>query len=181
MAGDSHSFLVFISLHGEQEPLCLDLDILEGVRPKIWITRNPMSFLAFGVQSISPGMVDTDLLNVYESTVYAQLPKLSPADVTAAVLYALSTSEFVQVKTRIDDKCISTRSKQTLNGPCNAQRSFVTGMQWYRLTDSCLFCRSRKLFCRRCSSIDYPHSPRPVRVFTKRQHDNISIKMKLKI
>lgn len=65
------------------------------------------------VQSISPGMVDTDFLNVYDSTVYAQLPKLNPTDVTAAVLYALSTPEFVQVRTRIDYTCTLIRSKQT--------------------------------------------------------------------
>lgn len=62
------------------------------------------------VQSISPGMVDTDFLNVYDSTVYAQLPKLNPSDVTAAVLYALSTSEFVQVKPKLTtDTCIFIR------------------------------------------------------------------------
>lgn len=87
-----------------------------------------MSFLSIvaDVQSISPGMVDTDFLNVYDSTVYAQLPKLNPADVTAAVLYALSTSEFVQVRTRIDDPCIFIRPKQTANVPCSVshERSF---------------------------------------------------------
>lgn len=56
-------------------------------------------------------MVDTDFLNVYDSTVYAQLPKLNPDDVTAAVLYALSTSEFVQVNTGNDDRCILYPSK----------------------------------------------------------------------
>lgn len=43
-------------------------------------------------------MVDTDLLNAFDATIYAQLPKLKPEDVTAAVLYALSTSERAQVK-----------------------------------------------------------------------------------
>lgn len=40
-------------------------------------------------------MVDTDFLKVYKS--YDSLPKLNVEDVTAAVLYALSTSEYVQV------------------------------------------------------------------------------------
>lgn len=56
----------------------------------------------FGVfecsQSISPGMVDTDFLSVFRTTpAYAALPKLQPADVTAAVLFALGTPETVQV------------------------------------------------------------------------------------
>lgn len=54
-----------------------------------------------GAQSISPGMVETDFLNVYDSTVYKELPRLNPSDVTAAILYALSTPESVQV--RIDN------------------------------------------------------------------------------
>lgn len=42
-------------------------------------------------------MVDTEFLNVYDSKFYENLPKLKPSDVTAAVLYALSTSEHTQV------------------------------------------------------------------------------------
>lgn len=42
-------------------------------------------------------MVDTDFLSVYDSTCYAGLPRLKTDDVTAAVLYALSTSEHTQV------------------------------------------------------------------------------------
>lgn len=42
-------------------------------------------------------MVDTEFLTVYDSKFYDDLPKLKPNDVTAAVLYALSTSEHTQV------------------------------------------------------------------------------------
>lgn len=42
-------------------------------------------------------MVDTEFLTAFESTFYAGLPKLKPDDVTAAVLYALSTTEHTQV------------------------------------------------------------------------------------
>lgn len=48
-------------------------------------------------QSISPGMVDTDLLKIYDSTLIEHLPKLKAADVTTAVFYALSTADYVQV------------------------------------------------------------------------------------
>lgn len=45
-------------------------------------------------------MVDTDMLAAFASDpmIYEQLPKLKAADVTAAVLYALSTSERIQVE-----------------------------------------------------------------------------------
>lgn len=109
-----------------------------------------MSFLGIwigggGAQSISPGMVDTDFLNGYDSTVYAQLPKLNPDDVTAAVLYALSTSQFVQVKTPwIDDRC-------------RRRLSDVTQKDHLRKLNRWLhsFCRSKRLFCRRCSDIEW--------------------------
>lgn len=42
-------------------------------------------------------MVDTEFLTAFDSTFYANLPRLGPDDVTAAVLYALSTSEHTQV------------------------------------------------------------------------------------
>lgn len=42
-------------------------------------------------------MVDTDFLSGINSTFYAGLPRLKPDDVTAAVLYALSTSEQTEV------------------------------------------------------------------------------------
>lgn len=42
-------------------------------------------------------MVDTDLLNVYSRAV-ADLPKLQAKDVAQAVIYALETPDYVQVK-----------------------------------------------------------------------------------
>lgn len=44
-------------------------------------------------------MVDTDMLAAFASDpmIYEHLPKLKASDVTAAVLYALSTSERTQV------------------------------------------------------------------------------------
>lgn len=42
-------------------------------------------------------MVDTDFLSIYNTSIYAGLPRLKADDVTAAVLYALSTSEHTQV------------------------------------------------------------------------------------
>lgn len=110
-------------------------------------------------QSISPGMVDTDLLNVYDSTVYAQLPKLNPADVTSAVLYALSTSEYVQVNyPGCNDRCIFNRPKT--DGECLVWRIKII---WrmdagrHRLTIGCLFRRSRRLFWKQCSNIEWAH------------------------
>lgn len=47
--------------------------------------------------SISPGMVDTDFLAVYGSSVYAQLPKLKANDIAQAVMYALNTPDYVQI------------------------------------------------------------------------------------
>lgn len=67
-------------------------------------TRAPRHSYSFhaalfsATQSISPGMVDTDFLSVYRTTGYAALPKLLPADVTGAVLYALGTPDNVQVR-----------------------------------------------------------------------------------
>lgn len=51
------------------------------------------------IQSISPGMVDTDLLSVYSRAV-ADLPKLQANDVANAVIYALETPDYVQVKSK---------------------------------------------------------------------------------
>lgn len=45
-------------------------------------------------------MVDTEFLTAYNSSFYAGLPRLKTDDVTAAVLYALSTSEQTQVRQR---------------------------------------------------------------------------------
>lgn len=42
-------------------------------------------------------MVDTDLLAVYDLSMYAQLPKLQANDVAQAVMYALNTPDHVQV------------------------------------------------------------------------------------
>lgn len=42
-------------------------------------------------------MVDTEFLTAYDSSFYAGLPRLKPDDVTAAIIYALSTSEHTQV------------------------------------------------------------------------------------
>lgn len=49
------------------------------------------------VQSICPGMVDTDFLSVYSQAVH-ELPKLQAEDVAKAVLYALDTPDGVQVE-----------------------------------------------------------------------------------
>jgi len=49
------------------------------------------------LQSICPGMVDTDFLSVYSQAV-AELPKLQARDVAKAVLYALNTPDGVQVE-----------------------------------------------------------------------------------
>lgn len=43
-------------------------------------------------------MVETELLTALNQTFCAALPRLQPDDVTAAVLYALGTSEHTQVK-----------------------------------------------------------------------------------
>lgn len=42
-------------------------------------------------------MVNTEFLAAYDNSFYAGLPRLEPDDVTAALLYALSTSEHTQV------------------------------------------------------------------------------------
>lgn len=50
-------------------------------------------------------MVDTEFLSVYDSTCYAGLPRLKADDVTAAVLYALSTSKHTQVNIWFSCSC----------------------------------------------------------------------------
>ncbi|XP_054725468.1 farnesol dehydrogenase-like [Anastrepha obliqua] len=47
--------------------------------------------------SISPGLVDTDLLNVYSDDII-NYPKLTAADVANAVMFALNTPNYVQVE-----------------------------------------------------------------------------------
>lgn len=42
-------------------------------------------------------MVDTDMLTAFNSVAHLSLPKLLAKDVTAALLYALGTPEYVQV------------------------------------------------------------------------------------
>ncbi|XP_011204494.2 farnesol dehydrogenase [Bactrocera dorsalis] len=61
--------------------------------------RQEIHFLKLNIKltSISPGMVDTDLLNVYSKAV-AELPKLQAKDVAQAVIYALETPDYVQVE-----------------------------------------------------------------------------------
>lgn len=53
---------------------------------------------SFASQSVSPGMVDTEFLTAFDSSFYSGLPRLKPDDVTAAVLYALSTPKYTQVR-----------------------------------------------------------------------------------
>jgi len=48
--------------------------------------------------SISPGMVDTDLINTFSSGFKDFMPKLKAEDVTAAILYTLGTPDRVQVE-----------------------------------------------------------------------------------
>lgn len=60
-------------------------------------------------------MVDTNLLSVYDSTLYEYLPKLQPADVTAAVLYALGTSEHVQVNVVTLRVCVCVQDIHSLS------------------------------------------------------------------
>ncbi|XP_055849970.1 farnesol dehydrogenase [Episyrphus balteatus] len=48
--------------------------------------------------SISPGMVETDFLKVYNPASYAPYPKLQPKDVADAVVYALHTPPNVQIE-----------------------------------------------------------------------------------
>ncbi|XP_031628322.1 farnesol dehydrogenase [Contarinia nasturtii] len=67
------------------------------------ITQTVRQELAFQqanikLTSISPGMVNTEFLTAYDSSFCAGLPRLKCDDVTAAVLYALSTSEQTQVE-----------------------------------------------------------------------------------
>lgn len=70
------------------------------------VTPTTVSFIPvfccclFLLQSISPGMVDTEFLNAFNSAAYSSLPKLQANDVTAALVYALGTPENVQVRRR---------------------------------------------------------------------------------
>lgn len=63
--------------------------------------------------SISPGMVDTEFLSAYDSTLYASLPKLNVKDVTSAVLYALGTPDYVQIEEIILQAMFRHNSKAT--------------------------------------------------------------------
>jgi len=64
---------------------------------KLYNIQTTMTRLLSPAQSICPGMVDTDFLNVYSQAV-DELPKLQPMDVAKAVLYALDTPDGVQVE-----------------------------------------------------------------------------------
>lgn len=61
--------------------------------------RQEISFLKAPIKltSISPGMVDTDILTALNEEVVSRLPKLSVSDVSDAVIYALSTPNSVRV------------------------------------------------------------------------------------
>lgn len=50
------------------------------------------------MQSISPGMVETDMINGMDPDLVSQLPKLKIGDVADAVLYAISTPQHVLVR-----------------------------------------------------------------------------------
>jgi NADP+-dependent farnesol dehydrogenase len=62
--------------------------------------RQELSFLKLPIKltSVSPGMVDTDILQAMNQEVVSRLPKLNISDVTDAVLYALSTPDNVRVR-----------------------------------------------------------------------------------
>lgn len=61
--------------------------------------RQELSFLKAPIKltSVSPGMVDTDILTAMNQEVISRLPKLGVSDVTDAVVYALSTPDTVRV------------------------------------------------------------------------------------
>jgi NADP+-dependent farnesol dehydrogenase len=61
--------------------------------------RQEMSFLKLPIRvtSISPGMVDSDLLSGFNQQLVAMLPKLKVEDVAEAVKYALNTPERVRI------------------------------------------------------------------------------------
>lgn len=55
--------------------------------------------MTFILQSISPGLVDADIFKTTaaEDNIVKLMPALSPKDVSAAVLYAISVKDNVQV------------------------------------------------------------------------------------
>ncbi|XP_063705276.1 farnesol dehydrogenase-like [Culicoides brevitarsis] len=64
------------------------------------LIKAEMSYLKAPIKctSISPGMVDTDLISTFSSSFKDYMTKLQAEDVTAAILYALGTPDRVQVE-----------------------------------------------------------------------------------
>lgn len=62
--------------------------------------RQELNFLKLPIRitSISPGMVETDILNELDKQLVAMLPKLKVEDVTEAINYAINTPDRVRVR-----------------------------------------------------------------------------------
>lgn len=57
------------------------------------------SYLVIPFQSISPGLVDTDIVSNSDNDIINYMPRLKPQDVSRAVLFAITNPENVQVRT----------------------------------------------------------------------------------
>lgn len=62
------------------------------------LSMNFFCLFFFSFKSVSPGMVDTELLDTFSSGFKDFMTKLQPEDVTQAILYALGTPDRVQVR-----------------------------------------------------------------------------------
>lgn len=83
-----------------KELMYFKLPVRLTVRPRFHLLKSWQSLKSNLFQSIHPGMVQTDMIKVFDSALAQRLPKLDVGDITNSILHCLQAPLDVHVSTR---------------------------------------------------------------------------------